>query len=184
MKTLVLYYSQSGRTKTVAEAIYAVAKKECDAELKELKDFSAVEFSNFDLVFVGSPCISSDLANPIKELLEKIPENPQFKLAGFVTHSCYPPEKGGIYEQMFEKWVGKCNKTFEKVTSDKNASYMGFFRCMGAPTPAIENFIHTQVIQDEKAFNEYVEDARKHPDELDVKNAQEFAVKMIKKSYS
>jgi len=180
MKTLVLYYSQSGRTKTIAEAIYDVAKKECDAELKELKDFSADEFNNFDLVFVGSPCIGSDLAKPIKDLLDKIPENSQFKLAGFVTHSCYPPEKGGIYIEMFEKWVGKCNKTLGKVTSEKSVSYKGFFRCMGAPTPEIENFIHTQIISDEKEFKEYVEEARKHPDEQDIENAQKFAVKMIK----
>lgn len=53
---------------------------------------------------------------------------------------------------------------------------------MGAPSPAIENFIHTSIITDEKEFQEYVVEARKHPDELDIKNAQEFAEKIIKEA--
>jgi len=180
MKTLVLYYSLSGRTKTVAEAIYAVAKKETDAELSELKDFTGDQLDNYDLVFVGAPCHDSDIAKPIKQLLENVPKNTQFKLACFVTHSCSPPEKSDYMAGLFEKWVGKCSKTLDKVTSSKGINYVGYFRCMGAPSPAIENFIHTSIITDEKVFKEYVEDARKHPDEQDIKNAQEFALKIIK----
>ena len=182
MKTLVLYYSLSGRTKTVAEAIYVVAEKESDAELSELKDFTGDQLDNYDLVFVGAPCHDSDIAKPIKLLLDKIPENPQFKLACFVTHSCSPPEKGDYFASLFETWVGKCSKTLDEVTTSKNINYVDYFRCMGAPSPAIENFIHTSIITDEKVFKEYVEDARKHPDELDIKNAQEFALKIIKES--
>lgn len=184
MKILVLYYSLTGRTKIIAEAIYAVAEKETDAELSELKDFTADQFNKYDLVFVGAPCHDSDIAKPIKLLLESIPENPQFKLACFVTHSCSSPEKSDYMASLFETWVGKCSKTLDEVTTNKGINYVGYFRCMAAPSPAIENFIHTSIITDEKVFKEYVEDARKHPDELDIKNAQEFAIKMIKKIYS
>jgi flavodoxin I len=180
MKTLVLYYSLSGQTKKVAEAIYDVAKKESDAELKELKDFTADQLSNYDLAFIGSPCHDSDIAKPIKQLLEKIPENPQFKLACFVTHSCSPPEQGDYFAKLFDEWVGKFSKTLDEVTTSKKIDFRGYFRCQGAATPAIENFIHTTIITDEKKFNTYIEESRKHPDETDLKNAQEFTVKIIK----
>ncbi|MHA1122549.1 MAG: flavodoxin family protein [Candidatus Heimdallarchaeota archaeon] len=182
MKTLVLYYSLSGRTKTVAEAIYVVAEKKSDAELSELKDFTGDQLDNYDLVFVGSPCHDADIAKPIKQLLENIPEKPQFKLACFVTHSCSPPEQSDYMAGLFETWVGKCTKTLDEVTSSKGINYVGYFRCMGAPSPAIENFIHTSIVTDEKEFQEYVVEARKHPDKLDVKNAQEFAEKIIKEA--
>ncbi|MCE7743941.1 MAG: hypothetical protein GPJ52_02275 [Candidatus Heimdallarchaeota archaeon] len=182
MKTLVLYYSLSGRTKTVAEAIYVVAEKESDAELSELKDFTAEKLNKYDLVFIGSPCHDADIAKPIKLLLENIPENPKFKLACFVTHSCSPPEQGDRFAKLFDEWVGKCSKTLDEVTSSKSINYVGYFRCMGAPSPAIENFIHTSIITDEKEFQEYMEEGRKHPDEQDIKNAKEFAEKIIKEA--
>ncbi|MCK5297920.1 MAG: hypothetical protein KAJ76_03365 [Candidatus Heimdallarchaeota archaeon] len=182
MKILVLYYSLSGQTKKIAEAIFEVAKKESDAELRELRDFSAEDFSNYDLAFVGSPCHDADISKPIKLLLENIPQNPKFKLACFVTHSCMPPEVGPYFAKLFDEWVGKCDITLEKITTSKNIDFKGYFRCMGAATPAIENFIHTQIITDKKEFQEYMEEGRKHPDEQDIKNAKEFAEKIIKES--
>lgn len=102
MKTLVLYYSLSGQTKKIAEAIFEVAKKESDAELSELKDFTGDQLDNYDLVFVGAPCHDADIAKPIKQLLDNIPEKPQFKLACFVTHSCSPPEQSDHMAGLFE----------------------------------------------------------------------------------
>ncbi len=181
MRTIVLYYSLSGQTRKIAEAIFEIAKKETEAELVELKDFTAEELNHYDLAFIGSPCHDSDLAKPIKLLLENIRKNPKFKLACFVTHSCSPPEQGDRFAKLFDEWVGKCSKTLDEVASSKNIDFLGYFRCQGAAIPAIENFIHTQIITDVKEFQQYVTEARKHPDEQDIKNAQEFALKIIKK---
>jgi flavodoxin len=180
LKTLVLYYSLSGQTKKIAEAIFEIAKKECDAELRELKDFTADMLNNYDLAFIGSPCHDADIAKPIKLLLGNIQENPKFKLACFVTHSCSPPEMGDRFAKLFDEWVGKCSQTLDDVVSSKNIDFKGFFRCQGAATPAIENFIHTKILPDVEEFQQYITEARRHPDEQDIKNAQEFALKIIK----
>jgi len=181
LKTLVLYYSLSGKTKKVAEAIFKVAEEETDAELSELKNFTAEKLNNYDLAFIGSPCHDSDIAKPIKQLLENIQESPKFKLACFVTHSCNPPEMGDRFARLFNEWVGKCSNTLDEVVSSKNIDFKGFFRCQGAATPAIENFIHTEILPDKEEFQKFVTESRKHPDKQDIKNAQEFALKIIKR---
>ncbi len=179
MKVLVTYNSQSGKTKMIAEAIYSSLKEEADAVLNELGETKVTDLVDYDIVFIGSPCHSADIVKPVREFLEKIPNQSKFKLAGFITHSCYPPEKGGIYEEMFEKWAGKSRKSFEKIAAEKKLDFIGFFRCMGAATAPIENFIKTEVISDEKEFEEFLLESRKHPDEKDLSNAKAFAQKII-----
>ena len=61
---------------------------------------------DYDIVFIGSPCHHADIVKPVKKFLKKIPNQSKFKLAGFITHSCFPPEKGGIFVEMFATfWV-------------------------------------------------------------------------------
>ena len=89
MKVLVAYYSETGNTEKIAKAIYEEASKKHEAHLKRIQDITADTLNNYDLVFLGSACHSSDLAVPVKKLLKALPESPKFKLAGFFTHSTY-----------------------------------------------------------------------------------------------
>ncbi|NHJ48645.1 MAG: hypothetical protein FK733_12745 [Asgard group archaeon] len=180
VNVLIVYYSITGKTKIIAEAIYEGIKDSAKVKLKKLSEFNPTDFNNYDVIFTGAPCHDSDVAKSVKKLLNEIPENPQFKLAGFVTHSCYPLEKGGKYIELFEKWVGKCSKTFDSITKEKKLEFLGFFRCMGAASAPIENFINKEIITDEKEFQEFLIESRKHPDENDIKNAHSFALKIIK----
>ena len=180
MKVLVTYLSQSGKTKMIAEVIYSSLKEDVDTVLLELGETKVTDLADYDLVFVGSPCHHSDIVDTVKEFLEKIPKQSKFRLAGFITHSSYPREKDeGKYEALFDKWVGLSEKSFVQIAAEKEIKFMGFFRCMGAAIEPIEEFIHKKIVLDKEEFEEYLVESRKHPDEIDLKNAKAFAKKII-----
>lgn len=180
MKVLVAYFSETGNTKKVAEAIGEEATAGGhDVDLKAVGEFAAGELEAYDIVFLGSTCHSSDLAAPVKELLNAIPEGSTFKLAGFVTHSTMTPEGGALQKEMYEKWAGRCPVTFEAVSKEKAIELLGFFHCQGAPSPPIEAFIRGNAIPDEAQWEEYIAEARKHPTAGDLEAAKAFARKVL-----
>ncbi len=179
MKILVTYFSQTGNTKKIAEAIHEIASQNNESTLKDFKDLKVKELDNFDLVFLGSACHHANLAPKVLRFVKKIPESPKFKLAGFVTHSTYPPEGSERHAELFEQWASKCSKTYEKLQTEKNIDYKGYFRCMGVPSKPIERFIHSKIITDDEEWVEYVEIVVKHPDEKDIENAKKFAKEII-----
>lgn len=181
MKILVTYYSETGNTKMIAEAIHEIASQNNDSTLKDFKDLKVKELDNFDLVFLGSACHHANLAPPVLRFVEKIPESSKFKLAGFVTHSTYPPEGSDRHAELFEQWASKCSKTYEKLQSEKNIDYKGYFRCMGVPSKPIKGFINAQIVTDDEEFAEYLEVVAKHPDEKDIENAKKFAKEILEK---
>ena len=181
MKILITYYSQTGNTKMIAEAIHSITSQNNDSVLKDFKDLKVEELDNYDLVFLGSACHHADLAPLVLRFVETIPESPKFKLAGFVTHSTYPPEGSERHAELFEQWASKCAKTYEKLQTEKTIDYKGYFRCMGVPSKPIEGFIHDQIITDEDEWAEYLNVIVKHPNEIDVENAKKFAKDILEK---
>ncbi|MFC2099648.1 flavodoxin family protein [Candidatus Bipolaricaulota bacterium] len=180
MKILVAYFSETGNTKRVAEAIgEEAAAGGHDVHIKTVTEISASQLGGYDVVFLGSTCHSSDLAAPVKELLSAIPEGSAFKLVGFVTHSTFMPEAGAHQKQVYEHWAGKCPVTFETVSKEKGIGLLGFFHCQGAPSPQVEAFIRNTVVPDEKQWDEYIADARKHPTAEDIEAAREFTRKLL-----
>jgi flavodoxin len=113
VKTLVTYYTDTGNTKKVAEAIYeALGGKK---EIKSLKDVDNLKA--YDLVFIGSPMHGFGLCEDVKKFLEK--HSAGKNIALFVTHAA--PEGG----EMLEGWLGTCKK------SAAGANLVGFFNCQG-----------------------------------------------------
>jgi len=56
LKSLIVYYSATGNTKKVAEAIYdALLNEKVDSTLCRVQDASGKELYDYDLVFLGSP---------------------------------------------------------------------------------------------------------------------------------
>lgn len=182
MKILIAYYSETGNTKQVAEAIYEEASRDHDVELVKLQDVSIDSLSNFQLVFLGVPCHDADLAKPLKRFLVILPENPDFILAGFFTHAVYMPEETSRRKELYEKWAGKCASSFESVCQEKNIKLLGYFHCCGSPSPPIEAFIHQVIITSDEEWKEYLLEIRKHPSFKDLKNAKDFARTIIRKS--
>lgn len=181
MKILVTYFSKTNNTKIIAEAIHEITSLNNDSTLKNFKDLKPNELANYDLVFLGSACHHSNLAKPVLKFIRKLPEFPALKLAGFITHSTYPPEGSERHAELFERWAGRCKQTFEQLNNEKKIDYKGYYRCMGKPSKPIEMFVHKQIITDDDEWEEYILEVVKHPNEEDIENAKAFAKEILSK---
>ena len=84
MKILIIYYSQSGNTKRMAQLVAEGVKSQAlTAELKEVQKIKAKELLGFDGIIIGSPTYYGGMAYQIKRLFD---ESVQFhgELAGKV----------------------------------------------------------------------------------------------------
>jgi hypothetical protein len=82
MKILITHFSQTGNTAKVARAIHeAVSSRGHEGDLREIGEVTAESLNEYDLVYLGSACHDTDLAKPVKRLLEEIGGLPPFKLA-------------------------------------------------------------------------------------------------------
>ena len=131
------------------------------------------------MVFLGSTCHSTDLAQPVKRLLEEVDDAPPFKLAGFVTHATHMPEGGEGARGLYERWAANCPRTFDRVSEEKQIAFLGYFHCQGAPSPPIEAFIHNTIVTDDQEWATYIVEVRKHPTEADLQAAREFAQQIL-----
>lgn len=186
MKIPVAYYSETGNTAKIADATCeGLSTTGHEADLLELADAAhpgevAPDTLNaYDLVFLGSACHDADLARPVKQILEQIPVSPAFKLAGFVTHASYTPEGGDRERQAHETWASRCALSFRQASQEKGIDFLGYYGCQGAPSLPIERFIHRTIVTDEGEWQEYIQEARKHPDEDDLRQAREFALGVL-----
>ena len=180
MKILVVYYSQTGNTEQIAKAIHKVVLQNHESDLKKLSNVKSKDLDKYDIVFWGSACHATDLAKPVLRFMKRIPKSPNFKLAGFFTHSTTPPEGSERNKELYQKWAGKCYKTFEKNKLEKNIDFKGYFRCQGSPSPPIEEFIHETILPDDDEWREYIKEAKNHPNTTDIENAKNFATDILK----
>ena len=175
MKILITYFSQTGNTEKIAEAIHVVTSKNHESYLKRIKKVKIEDLADYDLIFIGSACHDSDLAKPVLRFLNKIPESPKYAIAGFYTHSTFLPEGDDRIKKLSERWSGRCSATFEELKVEKNINFKGCFRCQGIPSPPIEQFIHETIIKDDEEWAEFLEEVKKRPNENDMENAKKFA---------
>jgi flavodoxin len=186
MKILVAYYSETGNTAKVAQTIgESLVTRGHEADLVALADtvppgeIAPEMLDAYDLVILGSACHDADLAKPAKRFLERIPDAPRFKLAGFVTHASYTPEEGDTEQKAYQVWASRCALSFRQAGQEKEFDFLGCYGCQGAPSPPIEQFIHSNIISDEEGWQEYIEEVRKHPNERDLYRAREFAEQIL-----
>jgi flavodoxin len=181
MKSLVVYFTQTGNTKMIAEVIHEVLSTHGEAEISTVRSVNLDTFMEYDLIVVGGPCHDSDLAPPVKGLLDKLPDSPSFKFAGFFTHATSTRDADRHGRQLYDRWAGLCYPTFENVCKNKNIEFLGCFNCQGKASSPIEDFIKQEIITDEDEWNEYLPELRKHPDSTDIVNARRFTIDILGK---
>lgn len=180
MKILVAYFSQTGNTEKVARAISEAAlEKGHGVDLKAVAEITPAGLDDYDLVFLGSACHSSDLAQPVKQVLEGVDPAPSFKLAGFATHATFASGGSPREQELYDRWASGCVRSFQQASERKGIAFLGYFSCQGAPNPAIEVFVRNTIVTDDAEWEKYIEDVKKRPDEHDLQNAREFAEKVL-----
>ncbi|MBB1078295.1 flavodoxin, partial [Rhodoferax sp. 4810] len=55
MKVLITFFSQSGNTQKIAQAIWEEASLAHEADCKKLEDITPDAVAGYDVIFIGSP---------------------------------------------------------------------------------------------------------------------------------
>ena len=160
MKTLVAYYSETGNTRKVAEAIYAAIRH----TQKTLLSIDQIEeLDSPDLVFCGFPVQHHGVPAKMVHFLERLPKGK--KLAIFATHGSL---RGG------EKAIGAF---YAALSLAKGQTILGTFGCRGQ--------VQFQLLDEwaespqHRAWAIEAQSANGHPDAADLEEASTFAETMM-----
>lgn len=162
MKVLVTYYSETGNTKKVANAIYEAIDFE-----KEIKPVQEVQnIKGYNIIFCGFPVHAHSIPTKAADLIKQMPEGQ--KVAFFSTHGSL--RGGQLPKQAFEHAIGLSVKT----------NVLGHFGVRGQVNQKIIDMLLKS--PEHKAWGEEAQSAIGHPDAHDLTDAKAFAAEMIAKA--
>ena len=170
MKALVTYFSQSGNTKKVGQAICEGISQEGEADFKPLGDVENHPVRGYNLLVIGAPIHSGGLPAPVMEFLSKLDDSPGFKMAAFVTHS------SSVYQkENYEKGIA----AFRQAASDKGIPFLGIFDCQGKLADAMQPLVQKARNIPEDVWKSIMDETNKHPDADDLEKAKAFAREIL-----
>jgi flavodoxin len=154
-RTLVTYFSRTGNTRAVAEAILDEIRGD-----KVIKPMDEVEdFTPYQNMFVGFPVQTHSVPYPVEVFLKKIPEGK--KIALFSTHGSVTGSN--LSREALE---------YASVLVAK-AKVVGTFSCRGKVSmKALEVLMKSP---EHEAWADMAASAATHPDEHDLAEARAFA---------
>ena len=163
MKTLVTYYSESGNTEKLANAIYE-GLGATDSEIEQINE--AKNFEDYDIIFVGFPVHGSSVPAKAEKCLKRIPQGKM--LAIFGTHGSL---RGGPLA---------ISAFYYATTLATKANVIGTFGCRGEVNPRlIEKLIKKA---EYKFWALEAQSAQGHPDNADLEDGKQFARLMMQKA--
>ena len=165
MKVLVTYFSETGNTEKVAQAIYEGIEK-VDKVISPLQETTNME--EYDLIFCGFPVHASSVPHKVEPFLKNIPEGRS--VAIFATHGSL--RKGQLATAAFDYAVSLLSK----------AKAIGTFGCRGKVKPDLLEVLAKK--PEHRAWAEEAQGAAVHPDVADLEDAKDFAKNMVKKARS
>lgn len=160
MNILVAYYSETGNTRKVAEAIFAGIRH---IKKKLLPIEQAEDLGSYDLIFCGFPVQHHSVPAKMVHFLQNIPSGK--KLAIFATHGSL---RGG------EKAV---SAFYAALSLAKGQTILGTFGCRGQ--------VKFQLLDEwmekphERAWAMEAQSANGHPDAAELEDARSFADLML-----
>jgi flavodoxin len=154
-KILVTYFSQTGNTRKIAEAVYEALEED-----KTIKPVAEVQkMDEYQLLFIGFPVHSHGVPFKVESLLKKIPEGK--KIALFSTHGSLAGSR--LSREALEH---------ASVVASK-AKILGTFSCRGKVSSAAIEILSKS--PEHRAWTEMAVSARTHPNEGDLEEARSFA---------
>jgi len=168
MKILVTYYSKTGNTKAVAQAIYdALDLKALALEDKEITPVGEVDDTKeYSLIFCGFPVYAHSVPVPVQNFIKTL--KPGTKLALFSTHGS--KTDGQMPKEAIHHAVGLA----------KDANILGSFTCRGKVASEIIDDLMSK--PEHKAWALEAQSAQGHPDQADLEDAHVFARGTLKKA--
>lgn len=166
MKVLVTYYSETGNTEKLAQAIYEGIGKE-QKEILPLDD--SVNLEDYDVIFLGFPVHASSVPAKVQPFLSGIPEGKI--VAIFATHGSL--RGGQLAVSAFDY----------AMTLASQANVLGTFGCRGKVQ---SNLLEALMKKPEHRTwaEEALSSAAMHPDDADLEDAREFAMSMMGKAHA
>lgn len=159
MKVLVTYFTQSGNTEKVAQAIYqAIGGNKEMVSLKEAKNPDS-----YEIVFCGFPVHSHSVPLPVQNFIKSI--SPGKQLALFATHGSL--RGGELATTAIEHAISLASKL----------RVLGTFGCRGKVDPKLIEALLKK--PEHRAWAETAKSAVSHPDESDLEDAKQFAKKIL-----
>ncbi len=154
-KVLITYFSLTGNTKKVAEAIFEAIEGE-----KILLPISEVqEPQSYDLLFIGFPVHSHSIPYKVETFLRQLPQGK--KVAFFSTHGSLT---GGELSRQALEYAAAVAPQIKIV---------GTFTCRGRVSPAALEILRRS--PEHEAWVEMAASAHHHPDQHDLEEARGFA---------
>jgi flavodoxin len=154
-KTLVTYFSRTGNTKKVAEAIFAGL--DGDKDLKSME--KAHPLDEYSLVFIGFPVHSHSVPYKVEEFLKTIPAGK--KIALFCTHGAFPGHR--LSREAIEYAVVMAAK----------AKVLGTFAVRGRLSMQALDALGRS--PEHQEWTDMAASANTHPNETDLAEAKVFA---------
>jgi flavodoxin/ferredoxin len=153
MKSIVIYYSQSGNTRKIAKAICKGMKQATGrCELSSIKDLDPGQVDQYELIGLGSPVWMGGFTPNMRLFVEAIPQQAGRHIFSFNTHGVMP-------ELYFPSVVRKLRAKGFTVIGTRD--WYGSVHFQVAPKP-------------------YATDG--HPDETDLEEAEEYGAEMVERS--
>jgi len=154
-KTLVTYFSRTGNTKLVAEAIFGALPG--DKTLKPMAE--AGDLASYQLIVAGFPVQTHSVPFPAETFLKSVPEGR--KIALFATHGSLTGSQ--LAREAME---------YASILVAR-AKLIGTFSCRGKVSlKALEVLMQSP---EHEAWADMAASAATHPDESDLEDARAFA---------
>jgi flavodoxin len=157
MNYAVIYYSETGNTKLIADKIYETI----DSDNKVIVDLKKdTNIPKADIYFVGFPIHQKNCGMHIVDALEQIESG---KVALFATCGMNPTEK---YRKKLEDALA--------VWLPDDAEYLGMFLCQGQTTKAQKEIFYNASPEYKDKMKEMLDEGDYHPNSTDLDNAVDF----------
>lgn len=167
MKYLVTYFSLTGNTKRVAEAIYDALPAE-----KTIKPFNEVDtLEGVDLAFVGFPVMQFGPPAAARKFLGEHATGRRIAL--FITHAMLTGSDDPRQQAMLSNELEKCRSACAK------SDLAGLFHCQGELSETMADELRESGIPALMAFAGMRPATLGHPFPEEIASAGKFAIEMI-----
>ena len=163
MKILVTYFSQTGNTKKIADAIFE--EIQTDKEIKPINEVNNLD--EYEFAFIGFPVHAGGPAKKAADFIKKHATDK--KVAIFVTHAM-PADN-----EMLPDLLNKCKKAANK------ADIEGFFDCQGVLAEKVAQMLLKSGNPQLEFFGKMRDMTVGHPNEEEIESARNFAKEIIEK---